>query len=109
MVQVFDLSGHFCCNRGFRRIQPLAGTTAKTRQRPGGDCVAVQAVAADLLARHHMVWLGGDHSVTLPILRALRPRTSIRRIVTVCPDGDSMRSSPGRSDLPSSVPVTTVP
>ncbi len=25
-----------------------------------------------LLARHHMVWLGGDHSVTLPILRALR-------------------------------------
>jgi agmatinase len=24
-----------------------------------------------LLARQHMVWLGGDHSVTLPILRAL--------------------------------------
>ena len=25
-----------------------------------------------LLAAHHMVWLGGDHSVTLPILRALK-------------------------------------
>jgi agmatinase len=25
-----------------------------------------------LLQRHHMVWLGGDHSVTLPVLRALR-------------------------------------
>lgn len=25
-----------------------------------------------LLARAHMVWLGGDHSVTLPLLRALR-------------------------------------
>jgi agmatinase len=25
-----------------------------------------------LLARRHMVWLGGDHSITLPILRALR-------------------------------------
>ncbi|NRF66909.1 agmatinase [Aquincola sp. S2] len=27
-----------------------------------------------LLARQHMVWLGGDHSVTLPILRAQRQR-----------------------------------
>ena len=27
-----------------------------------------------LLARRHMVWLGGDHSVTLPILRAHRER-----------------------------------
>lgn len=27
-----------------------------------------------LLARQHMVWLGGDHSVTLPILRAQRER-----------------------------------
>ncbi|MFZ2987651.1 agmatinase [Ideonella sp.] len=25
-----------------------------------------------LLARQHMVWLGGDHSITLPILRALK-------------------------------------
>jgi agmatinase len=26
--------------------------------------------AAPLLARHHMVWLGGDHSITLALLRA---------------------------------------
>jgi agmatinase len=32
-----------------------------------------QALPA-LLAAHHMVWLGGDHSVTLPILRALKVR-----------------------------------
>ena len=29
-------------------------------------------LAPALLAQHHMVWLGGDHSVTLPLLRALR-------------------------------------
>ncbi len=23
-----------------------------------------------LIAQHHMVWLGGDHSITLPLLRA---------------------------------------
>ncbi|MEI6459661.1 MAG: agmatinase [Pseudomonadota bacterium] len=28
--------------------------------------------ASALLARHHMVWLGGDHSITLPLLRAYR-------------------------------------
>jgi agmatinase len=27
-----------------------------------------------LLERHHMVWLGGDHSITLPLLRAQRAR-----------------------------------
>ena len=27
---------------------------------------------APLLAKHHMVWLGGDHSITLPLLRAYR-------------------------------------
>jgi agmatinase len=27
---------------------------------------------ANLVARHHMVWLGGDHSITLPLLRAYR-------------------------------------
>ena len=33
---------------------------------------ALQPQAAALLARHHMVWLGGDHSITLPLLRAYR-------------------------------------
>ena len=28
----------------------------------------------ELAAAHHMAWLGGDHSVTLPILRALREK-----------------------------------
>ncbi|WP_201492256.1 agmatinase [Rubrivivax sp. A210] len=28
--------------------------------------------AAALLRRHHMAWLGGDHSITLPLLRAYR-------------------------------------
>jgi agmatinase len=33
---------------------------------------SLEAQAASLLAQRHMVWLGGDHSVTLSILRALR-------------------------------------
>jgi agmatinase len=33
---------------------------------------AIQSQAAFLMARHHCVFLGGDHSVTLPILRAAR-------------------------------------
>jgi agmatinase len=33
---------------------------------------ALQPLALELLRRHHMVWLGGDHSVTLPLLRAYR-------------------------------------
>lgn len=28
--------------------------------------------AHDLIRAHHMVWLGGDHSITLPLLRAYR-------------------------------------
>ena len=28
--------------------------------------------AADLIRRHHMAWLGGDHSITLPLLREYR-------------------------------------
>jgi agmatinase len=33
---------------------------------------ALQAAAAPLLSTHHVCWLGGDHSITLPILRAHR-------------------------------------
>ncbi len=32
---------------------------------------AMMGQAPALLKKHHMVWLGGDHSVTLPLLRAL--------------------------------------
>lgn len=39
-------------------------------QRPGARA-ALEPQIAYLLARHHMVWLGGDHSISLPILRQL--------------------------------------
>lgn len=31
---------------------------------------ALEPLATDLVARHHVVWLGGDHSITLSLLRA---------------------------------------
>lgn len=34
--------------------------------------VQIQQQAAQLMAKHHCVFLGGDHSVTLPLLRAAR-------------------------------------
>jgi agmatinase len=34
----------------------------------------LEPIAAKLLARHHLAWLGGDHSITLPLLRAYRAR-----------------------------------
>jgi agmatinase len=33
---------------------------------------AMAAPALKLLKQHHVVWLGGDHSITLPLLRAYR-------------------------------------
>ena len=33
---------------------------------------AIQSQAAALMARHHCVFIGGDHSVTLPLLRAAK-------------------------------------
>ena len=33
---------------------------------------ALAPLARDLVDRHHVVWLGGDHSITLPVLRAYR-------------------------------------
>jgi agmatinase len=38
---------------------------------------ALEPLAAQLLSRHHIVWLGGDHSITLPLLRAQRRRHSV--------------------------------
>ena len=35
---------------------------------------ALRAPAQDLIAAHHMCWLGGDHSITLPLLRAYRAK-----------------------------------
>ena len=43
---------------------------------PNTSLEAMRATMAPLvgplLGRHHMVWLGGDHSITLPLLRAYR-------------------------------------
>ena len=33
---------------------------------------AMQPLLGPLLAQHHMAWLGGDHSITLPLLRAYK-------------------------------------
>jgi agmatinase len=45
---------------------------------PNTSLSAMRAVlepaAAALIARKHVVWLGGDHSITLPLLRAYRKR-----------------------------------
>ena len=35
---------------------------------------AMAPLVDSLLAKHHMVWLGGDHSITLPLLRAYKAR-----------------------------------
>jgi agmatinase len=37
-----------------------------------GMRAALAPQADELVQRHHMVWLGGDHSITLPLLRAYR-------------------------------------
>lgn len=47
---------------------PLPNTEITTMR------AALMPQARALLASHHMVWIGGDHSVTLPILRALCER-----------------------------------
>lgn len=47
---------------------PLPNTGLETMR------AALAAQLPALLAGHHMAWLGGDHSVTLPILRALKQR-----------------------------------
>jgi agmatinase len=37
-----------------------------------GMRAALEPLARQLLAKHHMAWLGGDHSITLSLLRAYR-------------------------------------
>jgi agmatinase len=37
-----------------------------------GMRAALMNVAPALIAKHHMAWLGGDHSITLPLLRAYK-------------------------------------
>jgi agmatinase len=45
---------------------PLPNTSLAALQH------ALPALATPLICRHHMLWLGGDHAITLPLLRAYR-------------------------------------
>lgn len=59
----FDTSPHgYLCDAGDLAL-PNTGIDAMR--------AALMPQAIDLFAAHHMLWLGGDHSVTLPLLRAL--------------------------------------
>lgn len=49
-----------------------AGDLALPNTSIGAMRLALEPMARELLAGRHMVWLGGDHSITLSILRALR-------------------------------------
>ena len=72
-------ASHMLCDG----IHPHFNTTPLGRLGDVGDlalpntsleCMraALQPRAAELIARHHMAWLGGDHSITLPLLREYR-------------------------------------
>lgn len=50
---------------GYDMALPNASPLTEVRQQ-------IQAQAAVLMAQHHCVFLGGDHSVTLPLLRAAK-------------------------------------
>jgi agmatinase len=45
---------------------PLPNTSTEAMR------AALMPLAEDLIRKHHMLWLGGDHSITLPLLRAYR-------------------------------------
>lgn len=72
-------ASHMLCDG----LHPLLDTTPVGQLDDHGDLAlpntgldAMRAVFGEvlpaMLARQHMVWLGGDHSITLPVLRALR-------------------------------------
>ena len=70
-------SSHMLCDRTHPHfdVSPLgelgdAGDLPLPNTRLDSMRAAMEAPVRALLARHHMVWLGGDHSVTLPLLRA---------------------------------------
>ncbi len=72
-------ASHMLCDG----IHPLWGVSPLERLADVGDLTfpntsltamraALEPQAARLVAAHHMAWLGGDHSVTLPLLRVYR-------------------------------------
>jgi agmatinase len=73
------LASHMLCDG----VHPHFDVTPLGHLGDGGDLVlpqtslaalreAMQPPVEALLRRHHVAWLGGDHSVTLPLLRAYR-------------------------------------
>ncbi len=74
-------ASHMLCDG----IHPVWGVSPLSQLADVGDLTlpntslvamreALAPQAAALVARHHVAWLGGDHSVTLPLLRAYRAR-----------------------------------
>jgi agmatinase len=74
-------ASHMLCDG----IHPLFDCTPHGRLGDAGDLPlpntslaamreALEALAPALIGRHHMAWLGGDHAVTLSLLRAYRAR-----------------------------------
>jgi agmatinase len=72
-------ASHMLCDA----IHPLFDVSPEGRLGDAGDLPlpntslvamreAMQPQVARLIRAHHMVWLGGDHSITLPLLRAYR-------------------------------------
>ncbi len=72
-------ASHMLCDG----IHPLWGVSPLSRLADVGDLTlpntslasmreALAPQAARLVAAHHVAWLGGDHSVTLPLLRVYR-------------------------------------
>ncbi len=72
-------ASHMLCDG----IHPLFDTTPDGQLTDLGDLplpntsleamrAAMAPLLGPLLAQHHMAWLGGDHSITLPLLRAYK-------------------------------------
>ena len=72
-------ASHMLCDG----VHPLFGLSPLASLADTGDLMlpntslegmrtALAPQAAQLVGKHHMVWLGGDHSITLPLLRAYR-------------------------------------
>jgi agmatinase len=72
-------ASHMLCDG----IHPVFDVTPAGRLGDAGDLPlpntslaamreAMTPLAEALIRRHHMAWLGGDHSITLPLLRAYR-------------------------------------
>ena len=72
-------ASHMLCDG----MHPLFGVAPQDQLGDAGDLPlpntslagmrdAFAPLAAQLMRRHHMAWLGGDHSITLPLLREYR-------------------------------------